>query len=97
MTATNAAITTNGLLSVLSGATFQKIGTFTLTVGPGGVSNAGTLSLNGTTAACGEADTVSIRLDDLTGHAAVLVGRRHLRPRGRGASRTRPGRLRLPC
>lgn len=54
-------LTVNGTLSVLSGATFQKIGAYTLTVGAGGVSNSGSIVLNGTTIACGEVDNLLVR------------------------------------
>ncbi len=54
-------VRTDGTLSVLSGATFQKFGAFTLTTGVGGVSNAGTIELSGTTSACGETDNLLIR------------------------------------
>ena len=60
VTPTNS-VRTDGTLSVLSGAKLQKFGAFTLTTGPGGVSNAGTIELSGTTAACGEADNLLIR------------------------------------
>ena len=54
-------VRTDGTLSVLAGATLQKIGAFTLTVGVGGVSNAGTIQLNGTGAGCPEADNSLLR------------------------------------
>ena len=47
VTPTNAAQTVSGTLTVLSGAAFQRTGTFTLTLGAGGVSNAGTMTLDG--------------------------------------------------
>ena len=54
---------TDGTLSVLSGATLSKSGTWTLTVGAGGVSNAGTIALDGGPAGCAASvDTNSILL-----------------------------------
>ena len=54
-------LTTSGTLSVLPGASFEKIGAYTLTIGAGGVSNAGTIQLNGSTSACPETDNSLIR------------------------------------
>ena len=55
----------NGGITISSGAKYRDVGTGDLTLGdnPLGdeVANAGTIQLNGTTAACGEADAILIR------------------------------------
>jgi hypothetical protein len=53
-------LTANGGVSVGSGATYKDVGTGDLTLG-GGVANAGTVQMSGTTGVCGEADAVAIR------------------------------------
>jgi len=47
---------TGGTISVTSGATFKNFGTGNLTLGSGGVSNAGTININGAGGSCGDAD-----------------------------------------
>ncbi len=51
---------TAGSIDVDSGATYRDVGTGDLTLA-GGVSNAGTILMNGGTTACGEADSILIR------------------------------------
>jgi hypothetical protein len=53
--------TGSGAVTISSGATLQNLGTGDLTVGPGGVANAGTINFNGNGASCGDADDILIR------------------------------------
>jgi hypothetical protein len=55
---------TTGTISVGASGTLKNIGTGDLTIGAGGVSNAGTITLNGGTSSCGEADSILIRSSD---------------------------------
>jgi hypothetical protein len=48
-------------LTINSGATLREVGSFTLNIGTGGVSNSGTIQLHGGADACPEADTLLIR------------------------------------
>ncbi|HXU03276.1 MAG TPA: hypothetical protein VN903_20060, partial [Polyangia bacterium] len=60
VTPTGSPQTVNGTLNVTSGSSLQKIGVFTLNLGAGGVSNAGTIELR-SAAGCGVIDTITIR------------------------------------
>jgi hypothetical protein len=52
---------TASTISVSSGATYQNFGTGDLTLGSGGVSNAGTIVFNANGATCADADSILIR------------------------------------
>jgi parallel beta-helix repeat protein len=53
-------VTANGGVSVSLGATYKDVGTGDLLLGAAGVSNEGTIQLNGNGTACGQADAILI-------------------------------------
>ena len=72
LAATSFNLTANGGISISSGATYRSVGFGDLTLGAG-LTNAGTVQMNGDTTACGQSDEVLIR-STTTGAARTWSG-----------------------